>query len=93
MGADLCKRYAQSQIKAAVKANKEMLRFYYELGRDISEKKAEIRWGAKSFASLSRDLIMQNPKAICFSPTNHLYMKNFYRLYSKFFEIIMRPAE
>ncbi len=32
---DLCNRYRQSQIKAAVKVNKEMLRFYYELGRDI----------------------------------------------------------
>ena len=38
---DLCNRYRQSQIKAAVKVNKEMIRFYYELGRDMSEKKAE----------------------------------------------------
>ena len=58
---DLCNRYRQSQIKAAVKVNREMIRFYYELGRDISEKKAESRWGSKFFASLSRDLIAQNP--------------------------------
>ena len=90
---DLCNRYRQSQIKAAVKVNKEMLRFYYELGRDISEKKAESRWGSKFFASLSRDLIAQNPGATCFSPTNLLYMRNFYRLYSNFLEIAQQPAE
>lgn len=33
--ADLSKRYRQSQIKAAVKVNTEMLRFYWSLGRDI----------------------------------------------------------
>ena len=90
---DLCNRYRQSQIKAAVKVNREMIRFYYELGRDISEKKAESRWGSKFFASLSRDLMTQNPGATCFSPTNLLYMRNFYRLYSNFLEITQQPAE
>ena len=90
---DLCNRYRQSQIKAAVKVNKEMIRFYYELGRDMSEKKAEVRWGSKFFASLSRDLMTQNPGATCFSPTNLLYMRNFYRLYSNFLEITQQPAE
>lgn len=34
---DLSKRFRQSQIKAAVSVNSEMLRFYWELGRDIVE--------------------------------------------------------
>ena len=33
--ADLSKRYRQHQVKAAVKVNTEMLRFYWSLGRDI----------------------------------------------------------
>ena len=78
----LCKRYRRSQIKAAVKVNQEMLRFYWELGRDICTMKAESRWGSKFMANLSRDLKAMNPDARCFSPTNLLYMKNFYRLYS-----------
>ncbi len=90
---DLSMRYRHSQIKAAVKVNKEMLRFYYELGRDIFVKKAEARWGTKFFKSLSRDLKEQNPGATCFSPTNLLYMKNFYRLYSPFLEIAQQPVE
>ena len=44
---ELCKRYRQSQIKAAVKVNTEMLKFYWSLGRDIVALKAEARWGSK----------------------------------------------
>ena len=31
-------RYRQSQIKAAVRVNQEVLRFYWELGKDIVER-------------------------------------------------------
>lgn len=79
---DLCKRYRQSQIKAAVKVNKEMLWFYWELGRDIVELHAEKRWGDKVISRLSIDLHKAMPDAKCFSKTNLLYMKNFYRLYN-----------
>ena len=53
---ELCKRYRQSQIKAAVKVNTEQLKFYWALGRDIVTLKAESRWGSKFLANLSRDL-------------------------------------
>lgn len=36
---ELSLRYRSSQIKAAVKANDVMLRFYWELGHDIVAKK------------------------------------------------------
>ena len=32
---DVSRRFRQSQLKAAVKVNGEMLRFYWGLGRDI----------------------------------------------------------
>ena len=32
---NLSERYRQSQLKAAVKVNTEMLRFYWSLGADI----------------------------------------------------------
>ena len=78
---DLSSRYRRSQIKAAVKVNQEMLRFYWELGRDIVEMKAETRWGSGFLKNLSRDLMSANPDASCFSQTNLLYMKKFYILY------------
>ena len=78
---DLCKRYRQSQVKAAVQVNKEMLRFYWNVGHDIVNLKAESRWGSKFMESLSRDLKEKMPESKSFSPTNLLYMKNFYLMY------------
>ena len=66
---------------ASVRVNQVMLQFYWELGRDIVEKKAESRWGSGFMKNLSRDLKEVNPDATCFSETNLLYMKNFYLLY------------
>ena len=35
---ELSLRYRKSQIKAAVKVNREMLSFYWSVGKDITEK-------------------------------------------------------
>lgn len=83
----LCMRYRQSQIKAATSVNREMLRFYWSVAQDIVRLKAESRWGDKFMKTLSRNLKEQLPEANCFSPTNLLYMKNFYLIYRTFVEI------
>lgn len=90
---ELSSRYRQSQIKAAVKVNQEMLRFYLELGRDIVMMQAESRWGNKFMTNLSRDLKELNPEATCFSKTNLLYMKNFYLLYQPLWEMASQSGE
>ncbi len=91
--AELSSRYRRSQIKAAVKVNSEMLQYYWELGRDIVEKKAESRWGSGFMKNLSVDLRELNPDATCFSETNLLYMKNFYLLYKSCTEITPQLGE
>ena len=90
---DLSSRYRRSQIKASVKVNQEMLQFYWELGKDIVEKKAESRWGSGFMKNLSRDLKEVNPDATCFSETNLLYMKNFYLLYQPYIAITPQDEE
>ncbi len=90
---ELSKRYRQSQIKASIKVNDEMLRFYWSLGRDIVAMKAESRWGSKFFKNLSRDLKEANPKATCFSVGNLKYMKNFFCMYQPYFEIGQQLAD
>ncbi len=90
---DLSSRYRKSQIKAALKVNYEMLRFYYDLGKDIVSMKAESKWGSGFMKNLSRDLKEQNPEATCFSSTNLLYMKNFYLLYQTYLENTQQVAE
>ena len=90
---DLSSRYRRSQIKASGKVNQEMLQFYWELGKDIVEKKAESRWGSGFMKNLSRDLKEVNPDATCFSETNLLYMKNFYLLYQPYMTITPQVGE
>ena len=53
---DLSVRYRQSQIRAAVRVNRELLKYYWELGRDIEEMRVEERWGEKVIKNLSVDL-------------------------------------
>lgn len=79
---ELSSRYRKSQIKAAVKVNKEMLRFYWELGRDIVERDAENRYGTHFYASLSRDLRAEVCISSGFSETTLKYSKYFFCLYS-----------
>lgn len=78
---DLSLRYRKSQIKAAVKVNSEMLKFYWSLGRDIVYKKAESQWGDRFYRNLSADLRNETPDASCFSETNLKYMKYFYEMF------------
>lgn len=87
--AELSSRYRRSQIKAAVKVNSEMLQYYWELGKDIVEKKAENKWGSGFMKNLSRDLRELNPDATCFSETNIMYMKKFYLLYQSY--VVISP--
>ena len=88
---DLGRRYRRSQIKAAVRVNEEMLRFYWELGRDIVEMHVEERWGDNVIKTLSVDLQRENPDAHCFSRTNLYYIRGFYLLYSLCTTLIPQP--
>lgn len=85
---DLSARYRQSQIRASVKVNREMLKYYWELGRDIEEMRVEERWGESVIKNLSTDLQHRNPNATGLSRTNIYYAKKFYLLYSPYLEIV-----
>ena len=75
-------RFRQSQIKAAVKVNSELLKFYWSLGQDIVERDFENTYGSEFFKNLSLDLKEEFPDTKGFSPTNLGYIKRFYMLYS-----------
>lgn len=85
---DLSVRYRQSQVKAAVKVNRELIKYYWELGRDIEEMHVEKRWGQRVIRNLSTDLQHKNPNATGLSRTNIYYAKNFYLLYSKYLKVV-----
>ena len=78
---DVSKRFRKSQLKAAVKVNEEMLRFYWTMGRDIAKMSNEAKYGSQFYNTISADLkdIFTDIKS--FSPTNLKYMRYFYEMY------------
>src|SRR3972149_6847348 len=46
----------QSQVKAALAANKELIKLYWNIGRTIAEKQKESGWGSSVIERLANDL-------------------------------------
>ena len=84
--AELAQRYRSSQIKAAIKVNDEMLRFYWSVGEDIVRRQYENRYGTHFYANLSKDLKRELGLKQGLSATTLKYTKYFYLLYSQLLE-------
>lgn len=80
---EVSKRFHQSQIKAAVKVNDEMLRFYWQLGKELHDRKDKFSYGQSFYKTISRDLRRELPDVKSFSETNLRYMRKFAELYSE----------
>ena len=80
---EVSKRFHQSQIKAAVKVNDEMLRFYWQLGKELHDRKDKFSYGQCFYKTISRDLRRELPDVKSFSETNLRYMQKFAELYSE----------
>lgn len=81
---ELKTRYRAVQIKAAIAVNSALLEFYWNLGKDISERYAATQfYGSRFFENVSKDLTdsIPNPKGL--SVVNIRYCVRFYDLYSK----------
>ena len=85
---ELGDRYRTSQIKASIRVNNEMLMYYWSVGKDITERRADSKWGNKFFQNMSMDMSDMIPNAKGFSPTNLRYMMRFYGLYK---DIVIVP--
>ena len=75
-------QYRRSQAKAAVRVNDAMIEFYWYLGHEIVDLKAESTWGDGVIKQLSLDLKESFPGARGFSTTNLWYVKQWYTFYS-----------
>ena len=74
-------QYRRSQARAAVRVNDAMIAFYWYLGHEIVDLKAESRWGDGVVKQLSLDLRESFPGAKGFSTTNLWYIKQWYTFY------------
>ena len=90
---ELKARYRQSQAKAAAKVNTVLLEFYWSLGCDIVQRKAESKWGSGFFSQLSLDMRAMFPDEKGFSVTNLKYMKRWYLFYYERIAIRHQPGD
>jgi len=76
-------RFQQTQIKAAVQVNSELLKFYWELGAEIVEKQEKTKWGTGFMSQLSSDLLVAFPQVKGFSLSNIKYIRQWYLFYNQ----------
>ena len=89
---DLKKRFRMAQLKAAVKVNTEMLKFYWSLGEDICEKQKQYKWGAKVIDRLSLDMRSEFPQSEGFSRANLYHIKRWFTFYSSQIEFVYQAG-
>jgi Uncharacterized conserved protein len=78
---EIKEKIRNSQLKAALKINAEMLTLYWELGKAITEKQQKASWGDRIITQLSRDLSHEFTNIKGFSVTNLKYFRKWYQFY------------
>lgn len=74
---ELKDRVHQAQQRAALAVNRELVLLYWQIGRDIRQRQAELGWGARVVERIAADLKTAFPEAKGFSPRNLKYMRAF----------------
>ena len=75
--ADVKLRIRAAQQRAALAVNQEMLRLYWQIGRDILDRQAAAGWGTGILSRIETDLRVEFPEMRGFSQTNLKYMRMF----------------
>ena len=79
---DIKDRLKKAQIRAALAANSELIKFYWELGIELIEKQKAHKWGDHFLEQFSHDMRVEFPQMQGFSKRNLEYMRRFATLYS-----------
>lgn len=79
----LSNNYKKAQIKAAVHVNSELIKFYFELGEEISKTSYKSTYGSNFYNLLSCELQKRLPNIKGLSKRNIIYAETFYTKYKK----------
>ena len=80
---ELKEKVRNSQLKAAIKVNYEMLDLYWTLGEYIVKNQEQHSWGDAFIKTLAKDLQKEFPDMKGFSETNIKYIRRWYSFYRK----------
>ena len=78
---NLKKRIQTAQLKAALSVNQELIKLYWEIGKDIVDRQKSYGWGSKIIERISQDLQNEFPEVEGFSKRNIFRMRSFYLAY------------
>lgn len=81
--ASLKSKIRSAQVKGAIAVNRELIRLYWELGKDIVEKQKVEKWGSNVLERVAKDLQSEFPGVEGFSRSNIFYMRSFYIAHAK----------
>lgn len=73
--AGLKARVQQARQRAALSVNRELVTLYWQIGKDILTRQAEMGWGSRVVDRIARDLRAAFPDMKGFSPRNLKYMR------------------
>ncbi len=79
----LKKQIQESQIKAMISANKELIKLYWTIGETIAIKQEKDGWGANVIEKLAKDLQTEFPGLAGFSRSNIFRMQALFAAYEK----------
>lgn len=81
---DIKNRLKTAQIRASLAVNKELIRFYWELGHELSIKQKTFKWGTSVLEQFSQDIRQAFPAMQGFSVSNLQRMRSFAQQYPDF---------
>jgi hypothetical protein len=89
---DLKLRIRTARVKAALSVNRELIRLYWSIGRDIVERQRTESWGAGVIDRLAGDIQREFPGLVGFSRANIYRMRAFYLAYPQDAAIVSQAA-
>ena len=81
----ISQNYKKAQIKAAIRVNSELIKFYYELGKEIAITSYKSTYGSKFYDLLSIELKRELPNCKGLNHQSLRYAEKFYTMYKKIF--------
>lgn len=80
---EITNQIKDAQVRAVTSVNKELLKLYWNLAKQIIEKQKKSSWGDGILESISRDLKKEFPSMKGFSERNLQYMRKWYNYWSE----------
>ena len=86
----LKQRIRETQLRAAIVVNTELVRMYWQIGHEILQRQQQQGWGAKVVERLAKDLKAEFLEMTGFSRANIMYMRSFAAAWTEE-EIVQAP--